>query len=96
MKHEALIRFTGFDGNDDEATCSIFASLYCNKPIFGGRFEILKRKLLDGFNSHMPQLEAYRRMLAVWNELRAGQSDFRLNKTDIIRIEESRCVAERS
>ena len=93
---EALIRFSGFDGNDDEATCATFASLFCNSPIFGGRFETLKGRLLDCSNSNMPQLKAYRRMLAVWNELRAGQSDFRPNKADIIRIAESRCVAERS
>lgn len=88
--NESLMRFTGFDGNDDdEATCATFAELFCNSSIFGGRFDTLKGRLLDGFNSHMPQLEAYRRMLAVWKELCAGRSNPSLGKADIIKITEA-------
>jgi len=72
-----LVRFEGFDGNN-EAGQLAYAEWFC---LTGSRFEELHRP--EGFNSHSPVLDAYRRMLEEWNR---SQEKHALSRDDILRI----------
>ena len=52
------VKFHGFDGNNEGAQLG-----YARYVVKGGRFANLDKG--DDFNSHMPTLSSYRRMLAV-------------------------------
>lgn len=75
---EGDVRFRGFDGNNETKYLS-YARYFCGLDGGGERFKELDRG--DGFNSHMPVVDMYRRMLAVW----MGQLDRRhdLTKAEI-------------
>jgi uncharacterized protein len=75
---ESRIQFHGFDGNT-EGKQMAYARYFCS--LDGGRFTDLDRG--DNFNSHMPVLDWYRRMLAAWN---ASTDKYHLRKSDIERI----------
>jgi uncharacterized protein len=70
--------FHGFDGNN-EGSYMGFARFYCERQ---DAFRHL-RKGSDGFNSHMPTLDWYRRMLTAWNE---STHKYKPTKDDVIRI----------
>ena len=55
-------KFRGFDGNNEGKQLA-YTEYYCLKI---GRFDELH---LADFNSHSPELEVYRRMLAAWEQL---------------------------
>jgi uncharacterized protein YfbU (UPF0304 family) len=59
------ITFVGFDGNN-ETTHMAYARYYCGLDGGQARFTELHRG--DNFNSHMPVLDMYRRMLRVWRD----------------------------
>jgi uncharacterized protein YfbU (UPF0304 family) len=76
---EYLLEFQGFDGNErDEAYCISYARFLCNQ---GNSFRNLKKG--DDFNSHMPTLSRYSRMVEEWKK---SARRFELTKEDIIRI----------
>jgi uncharacterized protein YfbU (UPF0304 family) len=75
---ERRIRFRGFDGNSETAQMA-YAEYYCGQD--GGRYQDLN--LGGDFNSHMPMLDIYRRMLAAW---RASECTHDLTADDICRI----------
>lgn len=75
---EWRVTFAGFDGNHETKQMA-YARYYCRSG--GGRFQDLERG--DNFNSHMPVLDRYRKMLAEWK--RIGQKRD-LTKEDIIQI----------
>ena len=60
---ESLIKFEGYDGNEETKFWS-FAKFFCEGL---GRFRELDKG--DDFNSHCPMRPAYNRMLSVWNTL---------------------------
>lgn len=65
---EWRVRFSGFCGNEEAAYMS-FAAFFCKSG--SERFESLVKVMRgDGFNSHMPRLDGYRRMLAIWRPMR--------------------------
>lgn len=64
---EGLVRFEGFDGNNETRHMSA-ARLFLTKM---DRFQDFKRR---DMNSHMPTLDRKRRMLEVYEPLRAGTS----------------------
>jgi uncharacterized protein len=55
------VEFSGFDGNN-ESTRLGYCRFLCDRR--HRRFENLNRG--DDFNSHMPTMDGYRRMLEVW------------------------------
>lgn len=75
---ESAVRFKGFDGNTESKQWA-YARYYLKSG--GGRFDQLDRG--DNFNSHMPTLDSYRRMLEVWKGCRDRH---RISKDDVIRI----------
>lgn len=71
------LKFPGFDGNDESKQFSYVQYFILDL----GRFEELKYgSEYPDFNSHMPTLDKYRRMLAHWRAL--GKS-FDLNKAQL-------------
>ena len=79
---ESSIRFPGFDENTEGKQIR-YARYFCRSG--SGNFTDLDRP--DDFNSHMPTLDSYRRMLAAWS---ATESKYKLSKDDIIRIASAR------
>jgi uncharacterized protein len=77
------MRFWGFDGNSESNQLGYCRYLVEDRQ--NTRFHRLDRG--DDFNSHMPALDGYRRMLAVWRQRRPGD---RLTKEDIIAIASAR------
>lgn len=75
---EWAIRFRGFDGNT-EGKQMAYARYFCG--LDGGRFTNLHKG--DNFNSHMPMLSVYRRMVAAWKEV---GSSYDLSKDQMARI----------
>ena len=78
---EQDITFRGFDGNSETMQMSYTRFLVDQKQMFTD----LSRA--DGFNSHVPVLDTYRRMLKEWEQ---SISKYRLTNNDIIRILASR------
>lgn len=75
------VKFPGFDGNN-ETQYMAFARFFCEgKDRFTGL-----RKGFDGFNSHLPTLDMYGRMLPAW---KMSQNKYDLTKDDLIRITEA-------
>jgi uncharacterized protein len=70
--------FPGFDGNYETAYMG-YARFVVEKE---GRFSFLKPHSPD-FNSHMPTLDSYRRMIGVWN---LTNNRYELTRDDIIAI----------
>lgn len=79
---EYAIQFHGFDGNNETKQLA-YARFFCN--LDGGRFTELDRG--DDFNSHMPSLDTYRRMLAEWKRL---DKSHELSRDQIVKITEAR------
>jgi uncharacterized protein YfbU (UPF0304 family) len=74
------LKFRGFDGNN-EPTFLDFAKFFCTE--FGGpRFPEIGQGI-DNFNSHMPTLDTYGRMLEEWNRLKNRNE---LSKDELISI----------
>jgi uncharacterized protein len=73
------VRFRGFDGNNETEYMGIAGVLINHLD----RFSIFKGRDL---NSHMPSLETYRRMLAVFQPLRYTHDFDMLNAEQIIKI----------
>lgn len=74
------IRFRGFDGNNEAAHLA-YCRYLCEDER-NTRFRRLERG--DDYNSHMPLLDNYRRMLADWRERGGGRRQ--LTKDDVIAI----------
>lgn len=70
------VAFHGFDGNNETEHLGV-ARFFVNQM---GRFERFKRRDL---NSHMPSLDAYKRMLYVWRSTRMNLSGGRLDAAAI-------------
>lgn len=73
------VRFAGFDGNNETSHMSIARFLIEQM----NRFSQFKGREL---NSHMPTLATYRRMLAVFEPMRAGLVGTELDANQVIRI----------
>ena len=82
---EWLIELSGFDGNN-EATRLGYCQYICNPK--HERFQELHKG--DNYNSHMPTLDAYRRMLAVWRRVSEGRMGRLLTKQQIVEIVSAR------
>ena len=79
-EHE--LTFMGFDGNN-ETRWMTYAAYFCRPA--DRRFENLK-KGSDGFNSHMPTRDMYRRQLREWNQ---SGNKYKLTAEEIKRIAEA-------
>jgi uncharacterized protein YfbU (UPF0304 family) len=75
---EIWVKFPGFSGNDETMQMA-YARFFCAK----GRFQDLDRG--DDFNSHIPLLGAYRRMLREWLPM-PSERRYNLTRDDIVRI----------
>jgi uncharacterized protein YfbU (UPF0304 family) len=74
------LRFRGFDGNNESSQFSYVQYFITDL----GRFDELKYEAeYPDFNSHMPTLGKYQRMLSYWFE--QGKS-FDLSKTQLIEL----------
>lgn len=73
---EAYIKFQGFDGNN-ESHYMAYCKYFCVKL---ERFSELVDQGHDGFNSHSPTLDLYRRMLDAWERM---DKPHRLSKDQI-------------
>ncbi len=62
---ETSIKFDGFDGNNESHYMS-YCRYFCIRL---GRFAELADHGHDGYNSHMPTLDIYRRMLEAWEAM---------------------------
>ncbi len=71
--------FTGFDGNNEAEYCGV-ADFLINQL---DRFTGFKGRDL---NAHMPTIEAYRRMLSVFDPIRRSMTGRDLNASEIIEI----------
>lgn len=72
LNDEALtkqVRFPGYDGNNESEYLGYAAFLVKTE-----RYAYIKRTG-SGFNSHVPTLPTYRRMLQKWNDIRATKPD---------------------
>ena len=76
---EYVVRFSGFDGNNEPERVRYTRFIVDDL----GRFSDLDRG--DDFNSHMPSLATYRRMLPAWE---ASDDRHNLSKEDLMRIAE--------
>jgi uncharacterized protein len=77
---ESRVRFRGFDGNNEGKQHSY--ALYFIVDL--GRFEELRNnKGYTDFNSHMPVLEKYRRMLQLWQSYDNKQE---LNRAQLLEL----------
>lgn len=63
---ESDIVFPGFDGNDDKECSYMGYARYFVRDL--GRYDEIKDRTLDDFNSHMPTIDLYNRMLAIWKQ----------------------------
>lgn len=77
------LKFAGFDGNN-EGKYLDFAYFFC-KEFNGQRFSEIGNGI-DNFNSHFPILDAYTRMLKVWN---ASKNKYELSREELIKIGEA-------
>lgn len=82
---EPRYQFLGFDGNNESSQLSYTSYFIIELDRFQ---ELLYGKEYNDFNSHMPMLDKYRSMLAVWERV-AGQNKMRLSKTQIEQILEA-------
>jgi uncharacterized protein YfbU (UPF0304 family) len=80
------VRFMGFDGNNETSELA-YSDFFCSRHRGGGAFKDVVKGGVP--NSHMPTLDIYRRMLAVWREVRKAD-DLTLSKDDIIKVTEAR------
>lgn len=78
---QSAIEFSGFGGNDETAVMQFTRFMMESM----GRFTELKPE--HGLNSHVPMLDAYRKMLKVWN---MSRDKYNLSKEDIIKIANAR------
>lgn len=62
LKTHHMAKFHGFDGNNEGQLMGYVRYFIMDL----GRFEELKEGKFPSFNSHMPMLDTYRRMLKVW------------------------------
>lgn len=76
LKTHHRAKFRGFDGNNEGQLMGYVRYFIMDL----GRFEELKEGKFPSFNSHMPMLETYRRMLTVW---RSFSDKFVLSRDDI-------------
>lgn len=65
---ESSVRFSGFSDHE-EASHLGFTAFLCEDS--SNYASVVKRMRGDGFNSHLPMLESYRRMLAVWRPIKS-------------------------
>jgi uncharacterized protein YfbU (UPF0304 family) len=80
--NEWEIKFAGFDGNN-EGSQMAYARYFCTYR--GERFTSIDKG--DNFNSHIPTLAMYRRMMDEW---RNSRDKYNLSKEDILRIASAR------
>jgi uncharacterized protein YfbU (UPF0304 family) len=76
----ARVKFTGFDGNHEGRLMSAATFLVDNM----GRFSRFKGRDMNSHGS--PPIDAYRRMLAVWEPMRATLDGNRLTADQVIQI----------
>ena len=62
---ERSIKFSGFDGNNETHHMS-YCRYFCDRL---GRYKELADHGHEGYNSHMPTLDMYRRMLGAWEAM---------------------------
>lgn len=74
---KANIKFRGFDGNNETKQMAYTRFLVKRE----GKFTMLEQG--DNFNSHIPMLSHYRKMLTEW---KASNEKYNLTKKDITRI----------
>lgn len=83
---EHQVRFPGFDGNN-ESTRIGYCRHFCERGD-DRRYESLRRPA--DWNSHMPSVDGYRRMLEVWYPMRDRMlqqlSDESLTKAEILEV----------
>ncbi|QSH41220.1 YfbU family protein [Lentisphaerota bacterium ZTH] len=80
-KH-SFSKFKGFDGNN-ECDFMGYAKFFVSEQRFVETHEI--RKGIDDFNSHMPAIGKYQRMLSVFNNFE-GDHAFELSKDIVLKI----------
>lgn len=78
------LRFSGFDGNDAvEVKYMAFARWACTRKEWSAWTALPKAKSVDWWNSHMPHLDYYRRMMKAW---KASADKSKLTRDDVVRI----------
>ncbi len=77
------LKFAGFDGNN-EGKYLAFAKFLCRE--YGEPRFLDIGEGFDNYNSHCPVLDAYKRMLTVWEN---STSKYSLTKQDLIHISEA-------
>jgi len=77
---EWLIKFSGFDGNEETKQLG-YCQFLCERE---GKFKDLPKG--DGYNSHAPLLDGYRRMLGVWKPIRSRRPGGALTLEEIVAI----------
>ncbi|WP_250131935.1 YfbU family protein [Stutzerimonas nitrititolerans] len=82
---ERRYQFAGFDGNNETSQLSYTSYFIIELDRFQ---ELLYGKEYNDFNSHMPMLEKYRRMLAVWQGF-GSQNKMSLSKDQIENVLEA-------
>lgn len=79
------IKFPGFDGNEETKQYA-YADYFINQL---DRYSEIKAQTNGYLNSHCNTLSSYRRMLAVWKEIRETKGisySYRMEKCDVERI----------
>lgn len=79
---DTYLEFPGFDGNS-EAEYLTYAQFFMEDM---DRFEELQTGRNQGFNSHMPMMDKYYRMLVVWHNYGEGHQ---LSKEQLVAILEA-------
>ena len=62
---EEDVMFPGFDGNDDRESSYMSYARYFVRDL--GRYDEIKDRTMDDFNSHMNMCGKYDRMLEIWD-----------------------------
>lgn len=63
-----LIHFAGFDGNNESEFLTFTRFLLTKQAMFTGQLK--HEKTTDGFNSHMPRVNVYRRQVERWGAMK--------------------------
>lgn len=80
---EQDIMFPGFDGNDEKESSYMGYARYFVKDL--GRYDEIKDRAKDDFNSHINMCDKYNRMLAIWNSF-DNLHRYKMNEETIIKL----------
>lgn len=83
---EEDVMFPGFDGNDDKESSYMGYARYFVRDL--GRYDEIKDRTTDDFNSHMNMCSKYDRMLEIWNSLDSLRR-YKMNEDTIIKLLEA-------